>query len=78
MTSAAGGGLRCTTHRDSETAMLTPTVNELPRALEPLGPDPFLAGPETTAAPAAPTRIGLAAPERNAGGAGAMARALAA
>jgi hypothetical protein len=46
--------------------MLTPTVTELPRALEPVGRDTFLAGADNPAATVAPTRIGLA-PARRAG-----------
>jgi hypothetical protein len=44
--------------------MLTPTVTEVPRALEPVGRDTFLAGADALATPSTPTRIGLAAARR--------------
>jgi hypothetical protein len=44
--------------------MLTPTVTELPRALEPVGRDTFLAGADNRTAAVAPTRIGLAPTRR--------------
>ena len=44
--------------------MLTPTVTEVPRVLEPVGRDTFLAGADDLATLAAPTRIGLATVRR--------------
>ena len=44
--------------------MLTPTVTELPRALEPVGRDTFLASTDDLATPSAPTLIGLAPSRR--------------
>jgi hypothetical protein len=44
--------------------MLTPTVTEVPRALEPVSRDTFLAGAEGLTALSAPARIGLASARR--------------
>jgi hypothetical protein len=46
--------------------MLTPTVTEVPRALEPVGRDTFLAGADDLATLSPPTRIGLATARRTA------------
>lgn len=51
-------------HRDPPATMLTPTVTEIPRALEPVGRDTFIAGTDGLATLAAPARIGLAAAPR--------------
>ncbi len=52
--------------------MLTPTVRELPRSLEPVGRDTFLAGADDLATLSAPTRIALATARRAAAEASAV------
>jgi hypothetical protein len=59
MSSGSPRGLRSTTTATPKAIMLTPTVTELPRALESVGRDTFLAGADNLAAAVAPTRIGL-------------------
>jgi hypothetical protein len=60
MTPGGVDGLSSTSTKTPCT-MLTPTVTELPRALEPVGRDTFIAAPDD--APTGRTRIALVASE---------------